>query len=121
MSAPTLSPDCYALLGELQLQRAASTRYLQEQLPLGQVLIDRLTALHDLGLIRQRGEQLWSLSAEGCLALEDWACVRVATQPLQILMGSNQFYIKGGTEGSGKPDINTRVINLIQEYNKRTR
>ncbi|MFM4825491.1 SNF2-related protein [Aeromonas bivalvium] len=69
MSAPTLSPDCYALLGELQLQRAASTRYLQEQLPLGQVLIDRLTALHDLGLIRQRGEQLWSLSAEGCLAL----------------------------------------------------
>jgi|GEM_PF-2936128 len=61
------------------------------------------------------------LAGEACLALEDWACVRTASQPLQILMSSNQFYIKGGSEGSDKPDINTRVINLIQEYNKRTR
>lgn len=61
------------------------------------------------------------LAAEACMAIEDWTCVRTASQPLQILMGSSQFYIKGGSEGSDKPDINTRVINLIQDYNKRTR
>lgn len=32
MSAFTLSSDCHALLCELQLQRAASTRYLQDTL-----------------------------------------------------------------------------------------
>ena len=101
MSAPTLSPECYALLGELQLQRAVSTRYLQEQLPLGQVLIDKLTQLHDEGLIRLRGEQLWSLSAEGTLALilgvrqghcpmPDWSRVPSLTgqDPVQALVRS---------------------------------
>ena len=46
MSAFTLSSDCYALLSELQLQRAASTRYLQDTLYAqrspGQALPDRL-------------------------------------------------------------------------------
>lgn len=69
MSASTLSSDCYALLGELQLQRTASTRYLQEQLPSGQTLPDRLGQLQQQGLVRQRGEQQWSLTAEGTLAL----------------------------------------------------
>ncbi|MDL5383840.1 DEAD/DEAH box helicase [Aeromonas hydrophila] len=69
MSASTLSSDCYALLGELQLQRTASTRYLQEQLPLGQALLDKLSQLQLLGLVRLRGEQQWSLTAEGTLAL----------------------------------------------------
>ncbi len=69
MSASTLSSDCYALLGELQLQRTASTRYLQEQLPFGQALLDKLSQLQLLGLVRLRGEQQWSLTAEGTLAL----------------------------------------------------
>jgi SNF2 family DNA or RNA helicase len=69
MSAFTLSSDCYALLSELQLQRAASTRYLQDQLPLGQALIDKLTQLQQQGLVRLRGEHQWSLTAEGTLAL----------------------------------------------------
>lgn len=73
MSAFTLSFDCYALLSELQLQRTASTRYLQEQLqaqmPLGRALIDKLEQLQQQGLVRLRGEQQWSLTAEGTLAL----------------------------------------------------
>ena len=73
MSAFTLSSDCYALLSELQLQRTASTRYLQEQLqaqqPIGRALTDKLSQLQLQGLVRLRGEQQWSLTAEGTLAL----------------------------------------------------
>lgn len=61
------------------------------------------------------------LFAEGCLAIEDWNCVRTATQPLQILMSTGGFYITGENNSEGKPDVNTRVINLIQEFNKRSR
>lgn len=69
MSAFTLSSDCYALLSELQLQRAASPRHLQEQLSLGPALADRLNQLQQQGLVRLRTEQQWSLTAEGTLAL----------------------------------------------------
>mgnify|MGYP000955795304 CR=1 FL=1 len=69
MSASTLSSDSYALLATLQLQRVASTRLLQEQLAIGHALIDKLTRLQDAGLVRLRGEQQWSLTAEGTLAL----------------------------------------------------
>lgn len=73
MSAFTLSSDCHALLSELQLQRAASTRYLQETLHAQHsprlALADRLNQLQQQGLVRLRGEQQWSLTAEGTLAL----------------------------------------------------
>ncbi|MHC3400412.1 SNF2-related protein [Aeromonas veronii] len=69
MSASTLSSDSYALLATLQLQRVASTRLLQEQLAIGHALIDKLTRLQDAGQVRLRGEQQWSLTAEGTLAL----------------------------------------------------
>ena len=73
MSAFTLSSDCHALLCELQLQRAASTRYLQDTLypqhTPEQTLTDTLNQLQHLGLIRQRTEQQWSLTAEGTLTL----------------------------------------------------
>ena len=46
MSAFTLSSDCHALLCELHLQRAASTRYLQDTLYApgapGRALLDTL-------------------------------------------------------------------------------
>ena len=61
------------------------------------------------------------LAAEACLAIEDWTCVRTATQPLQILMATEQFYITGESEDPDKLDINARVINLIQAYNRRER
>ncbi|WP_323921417.1 DEAD/DEAH box helicase [Aeromonas caviae] len=69
MSAFTLSSDCHALLCELQLQRAASTRYLQDTLHGQHSLTDTLNRLERLGLIRQRTEQQWSLTAEGTLTL----------------------------------------------------
>jgi len=69
MSASTLSPDSYLLLSSLQLQRVASTRLLQETLGVGHELIGLLGQLHDAGLVRVRGEQQWSLTAEGTLAL----------------------------------------------------
>ncbi|MGY3901507.1 DEAD/DEAH box helicase [Aeromonas lusitana] len=79
MSAFTLSSDCYALLSELQLQRAASTRHLLDCLPQadvrqgpqspGQRLTSKLEQLQQQGLVRLRGEQQWSLTAEGTLAL----------------------------------------------------
>ncbi|MCH7371148.1 DEAD/DEAH box helicase [Aeromonas sp. MR16] len=72
MSAFTLSSDCYALLGELQLQRTASPRYLLDMLPAPlslQALIDKLNQLQQQGLVRLRGEQQWSLTAEGSLTL----------------------------------------------------
>ncbi|MDM5122064.1 DEAD/DEAH box helicase [Aeromonas rivipollensis] len=73
MSAFTLSSDCHALLSELQLQRAASTRYLQDTLYAqrspGQALTDALNQLQLQGLIRLRNEQQWSLTAEGTLTL----------------------------------------------------
>ncbi|MGE6266171.1 DEAD/DEAH box helicase [Aeromonas media] len=73
MSAFTLSSDCHALLSELQLQRAASTRYLQDTLYAqrspGQALTDALNQLQQQGLIRLRNEQQWSLTAEGTLTL----------------------------------------------------
>ena len=69
MSAFTLSSDCHALLSELQLQRAASTRYLQDTLHGQHSLTDTLNRLERLGLIRQRTEQQWSLTAEGTLTL----------------------------------------------------
>lgn len=75
MSAFTLSPDCYALLSELQLQRVASPRYLLDalqekpQAAHSPGLTDRLQQLQQQGLVRQRGEQQWSLTAEGTLAL----------------------------------------------------
>lgn len=73
MSAFTLSSDCHALLSELQLQRAASTRYLQDTLypqhTPERTLTDTLNQLQHLGLIRQRTEQQWSLTAEGTLTL----------------------------------------------------
>ena len=69
MSASTLSSDSYALLATLQLQRVASTHLLQDQLAMGHALIDKLTPLQDAGLVRLRGEQQWSLTAEGTLAL----------------------------------------------------
>lgn len=69
MSASTLSSDSYALLSTLQLQRVASTRLLQDQLAMGHALIDKLTPLQEAGLVRLRGEQQWSLTAEGTLAL----------------------------------------------------
>ena len=61
------------------------------------------------------------LFAEACLAIEDWTCVRTATQPLQILMSTGGFFITGENNPDGKPDVNTRVINLIQAFNKRDR
>lgn len=73
MSAFTLSSDCHALLSELQLQRATSTRYLQDTLYAqrspGQALTDALNQLQQQGLIRLRNEQQWSLTAEGTLTL----------------------------------------------------
>ena len=73
MSAFTLSSDCHALLCELQLQRAASTRYLQDTLYApgapGRALLDTLEQLQQWGLVRQRTEQQWSLTAEGTLTL----------------------------------------------------
>ena len=73
MSAFTLSSDCHALLSELQLQRAASTRYFQDTLYAqrspGQALTDALNQLQQQGLIRLRNEQQWSLTAEGTLTL----------------------------------------------------
>ncbi|WP_290437903.1 DEAD/DEAH box helicase [Aeromonas caviae] len=73
MSAFTLSSDCHALLCELQLQRAASTRYLQDTLYApgapGRALLDTLDQLQQWGLVRQRTEQQWSLTAEGTLTL----------------------------------------------------
>lgn len=76
MSAFTLSSDCYALLSELQLQRAASPRYLLEALQDARpgpqspgLLAERLAQLQEQGLVRLRGEQQWSLTAEGTLAL----------------------------------------------------
>ncbi|MBL0596675.1 DEAD/DEAH box helicase [Aeromonas jandaei] len=69
MSASTLSSDSYLLLSTLQLQRVASTRLLQETLEAGHELASHLTRLHDAGLVRLRGEQQWSLTAEGTLAL----------------------------------------------------
>lgn len=69
MSVSTLSSDSYALLTALQLQRIASTRLLQEQLGLGHSLPGDLLRLQDAGLVRLRGEQQWSLTAEGTLAL----------------------------------------------------
>ncbi len=54
MSAFTLSSDCHALLCELQLQRAASTRYLQDTLYApgapGRALLDTLDQLQQWGL-----------------------------------------------------------------------
>ena len=73
MLAFTLSSDCHALLCELQLQRAASTRYLQDTLYApgapGRALLDTLDQLQQWGLVRQRTEQQWSLTAEGTLTL----------------------------------------------------
>lgn len=73
MSAFTLSSDCHALLCELHLQRAASTRYLQDTLYApgapGRALLDTLEQLQQWGLVRQRTEQQWSLTAEGTLTL----------------------------------------------------
>ncbi|PJG57719.1 DEAD/DEAH box helicase [Aeromonas cavernicola] len=69
MSASPLCSDSYALLSALQLQRVATTRLLQAQFAAGHFPLDVLHQLHDTGLIRLRGEQQWSLTAEGTLAL----------------------------------------------------
>lgn len=67
-SAP-LSLDDYRLLATLQLQRVASIRLLQAQLPNCADIEGLLVLLQGQGLVRLRGEQLWCLTPEGTLAL----------------------------------------------------
>ncbi|MGL5452261.1 MAG: hypothetical protein ACRDBT_07660, partial [Aeromonas sp.] len=69
MSASPLCSDSYALLCTLLLQRVASSPLLQNQRAVGHALIDKLASLQQAGLIRERAEQQWSLTAEGTLAL----------------------------------------------------
>ena len=83
-----LSSDCHALLCELQLQRAASTRYLQDTLyaRARRALLDTLDPVAAVGLVRQRTEQQWSLTAEGTLTLI--LAVRAGAAPCRSGPGS---------------------------------
>ncbi|WP_112323238.1 hypothetical protein [Oceanibium sediminis] len=56
------------------------------------------------------------LMGEACLAQGDLDCVRTAIQPLQMWMGAGQMYIKTSAEGTGKPDTQTRIIELSKGF-----